>query len=224
MFRTSAVTYLIAFSFFIGGSSFAQTSKFEGTDVHASLGYQSLSPKLTNINVPGTTGLTFPIEKSTSYPLTFGAGFTKALDDKYTLGASYDVSTKSKTSKGELYTNGAISAGDGGYTGFKNMQQFSVIPGVLTDKDTLMYGKIGYFTGKTYGTNDDNSAFNSIKETGYAFGIGGKKFIDQNTFGFAEINSLRFKNKNRTDPTNSTVTYTSGGSGYNINIGLGYKF
>ena len=88
----------------------------------------------------------------------------------------------------------------------------------------LLYGKLGYVTAKSETTNEDASAATSPNMSGYALGVGLKKLYDKKTFGYIEANSIKFNNQDLTSADDTRITYTTGGSGYNIVVGIGMNF
>jgi len=98
--------------------------------------------------------------------------------------------------------------------------------GLYLDQDGVAVQSISgrYGLGKSETTNEDSSAATSPNFSGYALGIGVKKLYDKKTFGYLEANSIKFNNQDVTSASNSRLTYTVGGSGYNIVVGIGMNF
>ena len=124
-------------------SGFAQVKNFVGPSVYASSGYETWSGDLSNSSY---SPLTWDSFKPSAVPLNIGLDYTWALGDKNTLGVAVEANLlKSSTTSGNQYMNGAYyDTVSGVYT--DSQYEVSVVPGFLVGKDTLLYGKVGYYS------------------------------------------------------------------------------
>ena len=211
---------------FLSTLASAQSSEFDGWSAQIGLGYQSSDVTLDNVKQSGTAiAVTADKLKPSGTVMMLGVGYTASMTDKYTLGGMFEINAlKSQSSFGNTYFNGAKVASGGITNVLANQYQLSIVGGYKMEKDTLLYGKLGYVTAKSETTNEDASAATSPNMSGYALGVGLKKLYDKKTFGYIEANSIKFNNQDLTDAGDSRITYTSGGSGYNIVVGIGMNF
>ena len=211
-------------------SSFAQ-SKFEGFYGQIAVGYESISPTLTNtpIAVSGTSS-TIPL--ATSISSTSGAtgnvalGYTASVTKDFTLaiGAEYypfnsQSGNYSSKAKGGNGTSGTYQN--------QNVYNIYLAPGMNVGTDGLAYFKVGY------ANNSFKSSSGSVSQTqnlnGYSLGLGYKQFFAGNWYGFGEANYFSYNNV--TETTNVKVgsynlrfSDTVGMNVYNFLVGVGYKF
>jgi hypothetical protein len=96
------------------------------------------------------------------------------------------------------------------------------------DTDKLIYGKVGYSQSES---DVDFGAAESPNHTakGYVLGLGYKQIIKGGFYGFAEGNYFMYKSTPyNTSGTTAGVSYTSTqnikSSGYDLLVGIGYKF
>ena len=207
-------------------------SKFEGFYGQVAVGYESISPSLTNtpISVSGSSS-TIPL--ATSISSTSGGtgnialGYTASLNKDYTLGigAEYypiDSSTDQYTST----LGGRTSSGD--YQK-QNAYNIFIAPGMNVGTDGLAYFKVGY-TGASFKSSQGNaSATENL--SGYSLGVGYKQFFSGNWYGFGEANYFSYGNSvHNQSATNTsgtrTLTWstTLNANVYNLLVGVGYKF
>ena len=106
----------------------------------------------------------------------------------------------------------------------KNLWSVTLNPGYAIDKDRLVYAKVGY-TGVTIGLKSSTAAYQTTNLSGYALGLGYKQMITQSLYMLGEVNYGGFSNKATTlVSTNGTFSSTIGGSGYDLLVGIGYRF
>jgi hypothetical protein len=213
----------------LAASSFAQ-SKFEGLYGQVAIGYESISPNLTNTPI-SVSGLSTTVPLSTSISSTSGAtgnfalGYTASLGKDYTLGigAEYypiDSSTDQYTST----LGGRTSSGD--YQK-QNAYNIYIAPGMNVGTDGLAYLKVGY-TGASV-KSSQGSASSTENLSGYSLGLGYKQFFSGNWYGFGEANYFSYGNSVDNQSASSgtrTLSWstTLNANVYNFLVGVGYKF
>jgi len=186
----------------------AQASEFDGWSAQVGLGYQATEGTFDNVKVDGAAvAITADKLKPSGTVLMLGVGYTASMSDKYTLGGLFEINAlKSQSSFGNSYSNGAKVANGGITSNVANQYQLSVVGGYKLEKDTLLYGKLGYVAAKSETSNEDASPATSPNMTGYALGIGVKKLYDKKTFGFLEANTIKFNNQDVTAASSSRLT------------------
>lgn len=146
------------------------------------------------------------ISKSEAAP-SFGAGYTFALTDKYTLGlkASFD------------FKNGEFGSGDISGTDTKvlekNHYSVAVEPGYVIDQHTLVFGILAYHhanTGFEGGTQ-------TVGISGVGYGVGFKRTLANHVFLMGELQQVKYGSAS---VDGSTVKPTSNTAA----LGLGYHF
>jgi hypothetical protein len=204
----------------------AQANKFEGFDAHTDIGYQSSKD---GANAAFDAGVSKPantlasVSKSNAV-INIGVGYTKALNNKFTLGAALDYNPIEITGPQVETPSGPPS---GGTVKLKNQITAAVLPGYVFNQDSLAYFKLGYTSSKAKLTNDDGTPGPNIPTIqGMLYGVGVRKLINESIFGFAEYNYM--KNNDVTvigdgiSPGSFSLKWQS--SQYNILFGVGYKF
>ncbi len=211
--------------------AFAQSKSFEGAYGQVGIGYESVTPSLTNYNI-STGGVSYPYGTSAntanSFTGTATIGYTFAVNKQFLLGVGAEYSPFAGQSANYTLTNPNLSPSS--YTSsYKKNNSYNIFvsPATPVGTDGLLYGKVGY-TGAQIKDNGDSSTTNY---TGYSLGLGYKQFISGNIYGFAEGNYYSYGNKNQS----YAGTFTGGGgsyvqsgttsaNAYNLMVGIGYKF
>jgi hypothetical protein len=154
--------------------------------------------------------------------LILGAGYTKALDDRFTLGLEFNMSAHDSKAIHSINYLGPTSFG----VNMWNTNQFtlSLAPGYLLTPDTLLYSKIGTLRITTMCANDIGSACASNHLPGINFGLGVRQMIkDSNTYFYIESNKNQLFSASLTTLSNP-VSYTLNASSINFIFGLGRHF
>lgn len=208
--------------------AFAQ-SAFEGAYGQVGIGYENVSPKLSNgsLTAAGTTyPYTTSISSSNSFTGNVGLGYTFAINKDYTLGIGAEYSPIEGSSANYTYSNPNLGSATGSY---KKTSSYNVFlsPGVVVNKDGLAYAKIG-FTGATIKDTEGSTSTNT-NYTGYSLGLGYKQIIQGGLYGFGEVNYMSYGNQtsNTSGTTGGTAyktTLTSSANAFNAVVGIGYKF
>ena len=220
----------LAASGIVSSAAFAQAQSFEGFDVHAGSGYESRKTKIENFRLSAlpNTVITANTSNGSSVPLVIGFGYTAAINDKYTLGAAVDYNVlKSKSVHSDVYVNGVLQNNGGGTNRVKTNYGISFTPGYAIDKETLLYGKVGYSWLSSECTNDDGTACSGVNVNAYDFGLGAKRLINSNAYIFGEASYQQYVKKSMAVATTNpagTLTYDINGSAYRLIVGAGYKF
>ena len=206
-----------------------KTNAWEGFYAEAAVGYAAFSPTITGASLQSPLG-TFPVTTQQKDVNTatnkIGLGYNYGINDKYTLGIAAS------------YALGASSAASGTFTAatplgpstkwfnyqLKNIWSVTLNPGYAIDKDSLVYGKVGV-TGTTMGINGQTANYQTTNLTGYVLGLGYKQMVTQSIYVLGEVNYAGLSTKTATIATSSgPLTGNIGGSGYDVLVGLGYRF
>lgn len=190
----------------------AQTAKFQGWSANLGLGYQSITPKFDNV-IDNGTAVAVTASKASGLVGKVGLDYTWALNAQYVLSAGLDYGLN--PGKYSELKNGAtvldrvkVKPGVG----------INLAPGILVDKNTLAYLKLGYLATTAKFESDGST------EPGhaYSYGLGAKFLQGKDYFVFTELNSLIGKKKSLTsDPA---TTGDIKGSGYLLSVGVGMRF
>jgi hypothetical protein len=250
--KISALVLAVAGVF--ASSANAQSTKanaWEGFYGQYSVGFASFSPSIGSTSIaptgrlagysnppPNGLGQTVNVGTSASTLNTatnaISAGYNYGINDKYVLGL------------GASYYIGATSAGNGSFTltapGYavagvpalnapspinyqlKNLWAVTLQPGYVIDKDRLVYAKVGY-TAVTIGLNSSTAPYQTTNLSGYTLGLGYKQMITESVYLLGEANFGGFSNKATTlTSSNGTFSSTIGGNGYDLLVGVGYRF
>lgn len=218
-------------------------SQFEGAYGQLGIGYQNVSPSVSNVNISGTAGGTtltnFPLSSSVGSSNDFtgtaalGYNFGLTKDFLLGIGAEYSPLASGNSNVNANYGPDANGAWYRASTTFKMENSYNIFlsPAIAIDKDKLAYAKIGY-TGA-----NAKSAGQSVSLTGYSLGLGYKQIISGGWYGFGEVNYASYGNQNLSTSYNSVVTVS--GTTYNVPttakatvsantmnalVGVGYKF
>jgi outer membrane immunogenic protein len=231
-----------------------KTNAWEGAYGQWSAGFASFSPKIGATTIapsgslayyPSLLGQTVNVGTSADTLNTatnaIAAGYNFGINESYVLGlgASYYIGA---TGSG----NGSFTlSAPGGATGLpspyppalpalnktspiyyqlKNLWSVTLNPGYVIDKNRLVYGKIGY-TGVTIGINSSTAPYQTTGLSGLALGIGYKQMITESIYLMGEANYGSFGNKATSlSSSNGTFSSTVSGTGYDLLIGVGYRF
>jgi len=199
--------------------AFAQAKNFEGMNVTGSVGYQSTTVKFTDISL---ALLTVGDASPAGATVNLGLEYIAAINDQYTLGLGVEMNPlASNAGRFESSFNGTKITNGGGTSTISSSYALFVSPGMAINKETLVYGKLGYVQLSSKGTNDDGTAIPSGTDSAYSLGLGLKQLMGKNTFLFGEFNYLIVQSKSG---SGGGITYKTSGSGMNGAVGIGYKF
>ena len=210
-------------------SSFAQ-SKFEGFYGQVAVGYESISPTLTNTPI-AVSGSSSTIPLATSISSTSGAtgnvalGYTASVTKDFTLaiGAEYyPINSQSGN-----YTSTLAGKTSSGTYQKQNVYNIYLAPGMNVGTDGLAYFKVGYTGASIKSTQGSASSTDNL--TGYSLGLGYKQFFSGNWYGFGEANYFSYGNSvdnQRASSGTRTLSWstTLNANVYNFLVGVGYKF
>jgi len=202
---------------------FAQMKEFTGASVYGSTGYNTWSTEFSGTK---DTTNTYSLDTATSagLPLFVGVDYTWALNDVNSLGLSFERNfVKSASGSSNIYIGSTYVGGSS--TVVDNSYQISVLPGFLIDKNSLVYGKIGYYSAGL--TNSSIYSSNSFTQTGYSLGAGVKTLFNipssgNNFYVFGESNYRIANSVGQTFSSGSTSDLKLGGM--NVLVGLGMHF
>ena len=201
-------------------NGFAQVKNFEGASVYASTGYEAWSGDLSNSSY---SPLTWDSFKPSAVPLNIGLDYTWALSDKNTLGVAVETNLlKSSTTSGNVYLSGAYWYTSSAYV--DSQYEGSLVPGFLISKDTLLYGKLGYYSVRV--NNSSSSSSGSSTSNGYSYGIGAKTLFHTPSIGnnFYVFGELKSRVGNTSNQSGGTITYDVKVGGTSALVGVGMYF
>ena len=212
-------------------SSFAQ-SKFEGFYGQIAVGYESISPTLTNTPI-AVSGSSTAIPLATSISSTSGAtgnvalGYTASINKDFTLaiGAEYyPINSQSGN-----YTSTPAGKTYSGTYQKQNVYNIYLAPGMNVGTDGLAYLKVGYTGASIKSSQGSDSTSSTDNLTGYSLGLGYKQFFAGNWYGFGEANYFSYGNSvdnQRASAGTRTLSWstTLNANVYNFLVGVGYKF
>lgn len=207
----------------------AQAKNFEGFKAELGAGLAQVKPTASGGTITGASAFTTSYTTSAdnlNTPLFFlGLGYDYAINDSWLIGVGGTYAPfNSKTGDQSLTLNPLGKTIPGRYW-FNNAYSLFVKPSYVLDKDSTVYGKVGY-TGLS--TNGDTA---SVNLKGMMFAAGYTRNFDKNLYGFAEVAYAKYGDGDL--PTNyfaaslaSTAvnTGTVSASAMEIKFGIGYKF
>lgn len=223
-------TLIVSIGFIsLTASSFAQ-SVFEGFYGQVAVGYESISPTLTNTPI-AVSGSSSTIPLATSISSTSGAtgnvalGYTASVTKDFTLaiGAEYyPINSQSGN-----YTSTLAGKTSSGTYQKQNVYNIYLAPGMNVGTDGLAYFKVGYTGASIKSTQGSASSTDNL--TGYSLGLGYKQFFSGNWYGFGEANYFSYGNSvdnQRASSGTRTLSWstTLNANVYNFLVGVGYKF
>lgn len=199
---------LIIFSF--SNTAHAQNSErpsptaitFEGFAVQAAIGYQPYTINATNIKI-SHANFKLPNQNYTGNSTPYFAGFsyTTAITDKATIGAQVEINPAN--------------------------QQYvlSLLPGYAFTPSIQAYFKLAWVSAPVTVDQQSSQSKVSATGTGATAGLGIKQLWTQHWYGFVEANYVKMNTfKFDTTANNLQITGNADYSGYNMMIGIGYKF
>ncbi|MBU3617363.1 outer membrane protein [Polynucleobacter sp. JS-Polo-80-F4] len=209
-----------------------KTNAWEGFYAEAAVGYAAFSPTITSATLKSALG-TLPVTTQQNDVNTatnkIGIGYNYGINDKYTLGIAASYALGASSAASGTFT-AAVPAQYGGPSTkwfnyqLKNIWSVTLNPGYAIDKDSLVYGKVGV-TGTTMGINGQTANYQTSNLTGYVLGLGYKQMVTQSIYVLGEVNYAGLSTKTATIATSSgPLTGNIGGSGYDVLVGLGYRF
>jgi hypothetical protein len=199
-------------------TSFAQVKNFEGPSVYFSTGYDGYTLDLSNYS--GDSNITWDTFKPSVVPLNIGAGYTWALGEKNTIGIEAQTNVlKSSTATAASYYKGTFYNNTDVY--IDSYYDLSLVPGFLISKDTLLYGKLGYFSARVVNSS------NGYTNTGYSYGIGAKTLFNaasagNNFYLFGELKMRAGNTTTLSTPGGNTIDMKVGGTSYLVGVGMNF--
>jgi len=199
-------------------SSFAQVSNFEGLSVYAASGYSAWKVESSNLSTDSTQA--YDTTTTAGMPLFLGLDYTWALGSESTLGLSFEGNViKSSIGTGTYAsdtTSGTIDAQ------VNNSYQVSILPGMLLNNNTLLYGKLGYYSASLTASADSVSS--NYTQSGYSYGVGIKRALDNKMYVFGEVNARVGISASQTTPDGTTGTFDQKLGGTSALVGVGIRF
>jgi len=207
----------------------AQAKNFEGFKAELGAGYAQVKPSSSGGTISGTpyaTSYTAAADNLNTPLFFLGLGYDYAINDSWLVGvggtyAPFNSNTGNQTVTLSAPANTVIS----GRYWFNNAYSLFVKPSYVLDKDSTVYGKVGY-TGLT--SNGDTA---SINLKGMMFAAGYSRNFDKNLYGFAEVAYAKYGDGdlptnyfNKAPLTGAVNNGTISASAMEIKFGIGYKF
>jgi len=224
LFIATLGTVLMASPLFVA----AQAKNFEGFKAELGAGYAQVKPTASGGTISGASAYTTSYTTAAdnlNTPLFFlGLGYDYAINDSWLIGVGGTYAPFNSNTGNQSITTPAAGTVSGRYW-FNNAYSLFVKPSYVLDKDSTVYGKVGY-TGLR--SNGDTATVNL---TGMMFAAGYTRNFDKNLYGFAEVAYAKYGDGSL--PTNYFATSvktdavnngTISASAMEINFGIGYKF
>ena len=202
---------------------FAQMKEFTGASIYGATGYNTWSTEWSDTKTSKGYSITADTATSAGFPLFVGLDYTWAMSDSNSLGLSIERNfIKSAGGTSNFYYSGSYVGGLSAVV--DNSYQISILPGFLIDKNSLAYGKLGYYSAGL--TVSDSSDSYSFTQTGYSFGAGVKTLfrapsVGNNFYVFGEAN---YRMPNSLGQTLDGATTNIKLGGMNVLVGLGMNF
>jgi hypothetical protein len=204
----------------------AQAKNFEGFKAELGAGYAQVKPSASGGTITPYQSTYTTAADNLNTPLFFlGLGYDYAINDSWLIGVGGTYAPfNSNTGNQSITISGGVNSIKSGRYWFNNAYSLFVKPSYVLDKDSTVYGKVGY-TGLT--SNGDTA---SVNLKGMMFAAGYSRNFDNNLYGFAEVAYAKYGDGDI--PTNyfasalpnainnGTVT----ASAMEIKFGIGYKF
>jgi outer membrane immunogenic protein len=220
----------------LGSPTMAEPA-FEGFYGQVAIGYNDISPKADNVSATilngpyaGTYARTSTLANTSEFSAAVTLGYMAAISDKLYLGLGVDYSFIAGGNN-DIVTVGSTGGLNSTYrSSYKVLNHLNVFlsPAYAIDQDKLVYGKIGY------SQSDSDFQFAGAQSpvhtaTGYVLGIGYRQFIQGGWYGYAEGNYFIYTPKtydfSGVGPLGSfTASQSVTLNGYNLLVGIGYKF
>ena len=217
-------------------------------------GFASFSPKIGSTTIKPTGQLAYyPALLGQAVNVSTSASDLNTATNAISAGYNFGVNETYVLGIGASYYIGASSSGNGSFTlsapggatgllspyppalpalnspasiyyQLKNLWAVTLQPGYAIDKNRLVYAKVGY-TGVTIGVSSATAAYQTTNLSGFALGLGYKQMVTDSIYVLGEVNYGGFSNKATSlVSTNGTFSSTFGGSGYDLLVGVGYRF
>lgn len=196
------------------------------------IGYASLIPVATNGTTTTPMGTSFSTfstaNHSNGFAANIGVGYNFAINERYLLGVGAAFYPGSSRSASTTATN-ALSTTNGTYS-VVNVFSVFASPSYVIDQEKLAYAKIGYTEGtlriSASGNVMGNFPQQSLQTSGTVFGLGYKQILLGSIYGFAEANYVlnNPKSFSVTTDNNLLISSTAKASGYDVLLGIGYRF
>lgn len=175
---------------------------FEGFAVQVAVGYQPYTINATNIKI-SNANFKLPDQKYTGNSTPYFAGFsyTAAISDKATIGAQVEINPVN--------------------------QQYvlSLLPGYAFTPSIQAYFKLAWVSALVTVDQQSSQSKVSANGTGATAGLGVKQLWTQNWYGFVEANYVKMTTFGfDTTANHLPITGNADYSGYNVMVGIGYKF
>lgn len=209
----------------------AMAQSFEGFYGQAGVGFQSVVPSLSGVNITAPNGTRYgynsSIDSTNSFTGTATLGYSFLASPSFLIGFGAEYSPFAGQSGNVTYSSSTLTPSTISTTyKVKDSYNFFISPGIVIDKQSVAYAKIGY-TGAAI-----ESSSSTTNYTGYSLGLGYKRFISGNLYAFGEGNYMSYGNKTENGSGawggsgggTYTSSVTSSANLYNFLVGVGYKF
>jgi len=170
----------------------------------------------------GQSPLSRNFTKSSGFTGSVGVGYISSITNTYTLGIGVEYFPINSRNAGYTYSIPGVTSGTG-QSNKENSYNVFLSPGIVLDKYSLAYAKIGYSGAQVKHNNTGSSAI-TTNYNGYSLGLGYKQIISGGVYGFAEGNYFNYGDKTSTTVSNGTSVTKTGVGSHNFLVGVGYKF
>lgn len=198
--------------------SFAQ-SVFTGFYGQVGIGYENSVPSYSGGTLYGITPgplYSYGISGGTtdSFAGTVALGYYLPVVDTFIFGIGAEYSPLQSNSSNATVTIPALKYSESQSIRKNNSYNFFVSPAYVIDKEKLAYAKVGY-SGATFEIGGYD-----ISYYGYSLGFGYRQVIQDNWYGFAEVNYTSYGNQNIASNGSGTASFKV----TNALLGVGYRF
>lgn len=198
--------------------SFAQ-SVFTGFYGQVGVGYENSVPSYSGGTLYGITPgplYSYGISGGTteSFSGTVALGYYLPVIDTFLLGIGAEYSPVQSNSSNATVTIPALKYTESQSIRKNNSYNLFLSPAYVIDKEKLTYAKVGY-TGATFEIGGYD-----ISYYGYSLGLGYRQIIQDNWYGFAEVNYSSYGNQNIASNGSGTASFKV----TNALLGVGYRF
>jgi hypothetical protein len=206
----------------MASSAFAQMKEFTGASVYGLTGYSTWSTEWSDAK-SGTASLSVDASNSAGLPLFVGLDYTWAVDSVNSLGVAFERNFL-KSAAGASNFSTSNGYGGGFSTTVDSSYQLSVLPGFLIDKDSLVYGKFGYYSADLTIVGS-NSTYH-VTQNGYSLGAGIKTLFHNPNYGnnFYIFGESNYRIGNSLGQTFDSSSANIKLGGLNLLVGVGMNF
>lgn len=219
-------------------------NKFEGPYEQMGIGFNKTNLNLSSTPLSLSSGqqiatITPSINDSSGLSGVITGGYLKSINDDFLLGVSLDVHPfKSSNNNYGLFFSAPASTSISGNLQNRGNYSISLTPAWVMTPNSLAYLKLGYVWGtveKSYTVTPPTPApvtnvNQSVTLRGSDVGLGFRSLISDQLYAFSEFNFVQKTDNNQSNSITlssgrqANYSVSSGGSYYNLLVGVGYRF